>query len=67
MKMFSDKKRVENALEHCGLVNSRVISRAQVVAHRTIQFCLLSFHKKCLCPFLSHSLLLFLCKRTVFK
>ncbi|XP_056099516.1 1-phosphatidylinositol 4,5-bisphosphate phosphodiesterase beta-3 isoform X2 [Rhinichthys klamathensis goyatoka] len=29
MKMFSDKKRVENALEHCGLVNSRVISRAQ--------------------------------------
>ncbi|XP_077085692.1 1-phosphatidylinositol 4,5-bisphosphate phosphodiesterase beta-3 isoform X2 [Siphateles boraxobius] len=29
MKMFLDKKRVENALEHCGLINSRVISRAQ--------------------------------------
>uniref|UniRef100_A0A671Q3V8 Phosphoinositide phospholipase C n=1 Tax=Sinocyclocheilus anshuiensis TaxID=1608454 RepID=A0A671Q3V8_9TELE len=28
LKMFSDKKRVEMALEHCGLVNNRVINQS---------------------------------------
>uniref|UniRef100_A0A672QFB1 Phosphoinositide phospholipase C n=1 Tax=Sinocyclocheilus grahami TaxID=75366 RepID=A0A672QFB1_SINGR len=35
LKMFSDKKRVEMALEHCGLVNNRVISRAPITTFLT--------------------------------
>uniref|UniRef100_A0A673I5X9 Phosphoinositide phospholipase C n=1 Tax=Sinocyclocheilus rhinocerous TaxID=307959 RepID=A0A673I5X9_9TELE len=50
LKMFSDKKRVEMALEHCGLVNNRVISR---------MLCKVFFFTVCVCsgskgkPFLS--------------